>query len=226
MRMIFQDRAEAGRRLACELSAYANTPGVVVLALPRGGVPIGFEVACALDAPLDVLVVRKVGVPSNKELAMGAVAREGVVVLDQMLIERLALPPEVVERAVKQAEQELDRREAVYRDHHARADVQGRTVIVVDDGMATGSSMLAALKLLRKMGPARLVVAIPVSSATAFDLIRAEADQLVCLEEIEPFYSVGEWYQDFPQINDAEVASLLERASDLREPASTAKSRR
>jgi putative phosphoribosyl transferase len=224
--MIFQDRVEAGRRLARELSAYANTLGVVVLALPRGGVPVGFEVARALDAPLDVLVVRKVGVPSNKELAMGAVARFGVLVLDQMVIDRFGMPPEVVERAVKQAEAELDRREALYRNRHERADVRGLTVIVVDDGMATGSSMQAAVKVLRKMGPRRLIVAVPVSSTTASDVIRAEADQLVCLEEMEPFYSVGEWYQDFPQISDAEVRSLLECAAELRQPASTAKSGR
>ena len=209
----FRDRREAGQVLARELTAYAGRPDVVVLALPRGGVPVAYEVARALGAPLDVFVVRKLGVPGHEELAMGAVATGGVRVLNDQVVGALGIPPSVIEAVAAWQQQELARRERLYRGDRPPPDVRGRTVILVDDGLATGSTMRAALAALRRQQPARLVVAVPTAAPETCDELRAEADDVVCATTPEPFHSVGLWYEDFSQTTDEEVRELLERAA-------------
>src|SRR5207245_3956450 len=190
-------RADAGRRLAEKLTAYADLSDVLVLALPRGGVPVGFEVARALGAPLDVFLVRKLGVPGQEELAMGAVATGGVRVLNEQVVGALGIPPSVIEAVAAWQQQELVRRERLYRGDRPPPDVRGRTVILVDDGLATGSTMRAALAALRRQQPARLVVAVPTAAPATCDGLRAEAGDVVCATTPEPFDSVGLWYEDF-----------------------------
>ncbi len=209
----FRDRSEAGRLLAAKLTAYANRPDVLVLALPRGGVPVAYEVARALDAPLDVFLVRKLGVPGYEELAMGAVATGGVSVLNDQLVRALQIPDYVIDAVAAWEQNELARRERVYRDDRPQPDVRGRTVILVDDGLATGSTMLAAVKALRQRQPARIVVAVPTASPVTCAEMRNEADDVVCAITPEPFYSVGLWYQDFSQTTDEEVRELLARSA-------------
>ncbi len=209
----FRDRREAGRLLAAKLRAYANRPDVIVLALPRGGVPVAFEVASALGAPLDVFLVRKLGVPGYEELAMGAVATGGVRVLNDEIVRGLGIPDYVIDAVAAWEQQELTRRERVYRDDRPQPNVQGRTVILVDDGLATGATMLAAIKALRQQQPARIVVAVPTASPQACEEMRTEADDVVCAITPEPFYSVGLWYDDFSQTTDEEVRELLARST-------------
>ena len=209
----FRDRREAGQVLADRLTAYAGRPDVLVLALPRGGVPVAYEVARALGAPLDVFLVRKLGVPGQEELAMGAVATGGVRVLNEQVVGALGIPPSVIEAVAAWQQQELVRRERLYRGDRPPPDVRGRTVILVDDGLATGSTMRAALAALRRQQPARLVVAVPTAAPETCDELRAEADDVVCATTPEPFDSVGLWYEDFSQTSDAEVRELLERAA-------------
>jgi predicted phosphoribosyltransferase len=211
--MLFRDRFEAGRQLANRLSAHVDRPDVVVLALPRGGVPVAFEVAQALHAPLDVFLVRKLGVPGREELAMGAIATGGVRVLNDEVVHTLWIPDEVIERVAAQEQQELVRRERLYRDDRPPVDVHGRTVILIDDGLATGSTMRAAVFALRQQGPARIIVAVPVGAPDTCMALRAEADEVVCYRMPEPFGAVGLWYQDFAQTTDEEVRSLLKRAA-------------
>jgi putative phosphoribosyl transferase len=210
---IFLDRTDAGQQLAARLTGYANRPDVVVLALPRGGVPIAYEVARMSHAPLDVFIVRKLGVPGHEELAMGAVATGGVIVLNNDIIEALQIPRQVVDSVVERERSELHRRERLYRDDSPPPAVQGKTVILVDDGLATGASMRAAVAALRKLGPARIVVAVPVAAPTTCDEFKAEVDQIVCAVTPEPFYGVGYWYEDFVQVRDEEVRDLLKRAA-------------
>jgi erythromycin esterase-like protein/predicted phosphoribosyltransferase len=205
----FRDRREAGRLLADKLTAYAGRPDVIVLALPRGGVPVGYEVARALGAPLDVFVVRKLGVPGYEELAMGAVATGGVRVLNDQIVERLRIPDYVIDAVAAREEQELRRREILYRGGRPPPDIHGRTVILVDDGLATGSTMLAAIKALRQQQPARIVVAVPVASSDTCERLQPEADEVICAVTPEPFYAVGHWYEDFSQTTDDEVRALL-----------------
>ena len=209
----FRDRREAGQVLADTLTAYAGRPDVLVLALPRGGVPVAYEVARALGAPLDVFLVRKLGVPGHEELAMGAVATGGVRVLNDQVVGALGIPPSVIEAVAAWQQQELARRERLYRGDRLPPDVRGRTVILVDDGLATGSTMRAALAALRRQQPARLVVAVPTAAPETCDELRAEADDVVCATTPEPFHSVGLWYEDFSQTTDEEVRELLERAA-------------
>ena len=209
----FRDRREAGQVLADTLTAYAGRPDVLVLALPRGGVPVAYEVARALGAPLDVFLVRKLGVPGHEELAMGAVATGGVRVLNDQVVGALGIPPSVIEAVAAWQQQELARRERLYRGDRPPPDVRGRTVILVDDGLATGSTMRAALAALRRQQPARLVVAVPTAAPETCDELRAEADDVVCATTPEPFDSVGLWYEDFSQTTDEEVRELLERAA-------------
>jgi len=209
----FRDRREAGQVLADRLTAYAGRPDVLVLALPRGGVPVAYEVARALGAPLDVFLVRKLGVPGQEELAMGAVATGGVRVLNEQVVGALGIPPSVIEAVAAWQQQELARRERLYRGDRPPPDVRGRTVILVDDGLATGSTMRAALAALRRQQPARLVVAVPTAAPETCDELRAEADDVVCATTPEPFDSVGLWYEDFSQTTDEEVRELLERAA-------------
>jgi len=209
----FRDRREAGRVLAQELAAYARRPDVVVLALPRGGVPVAYEVARALGAPLDVFLVRKLGVPGHEELAMGAVATGGVRVLNDQVVRALGIPPDVIDMVAAWEQQELARRERLYRGDRPPPDVKGRTVILVDDGLATGATMRAALAALRQQQPARRVVAVPTAAAQTCDALRTEADDVVCATTPEPFDAVGFWYEDFSQTTDDEVRELLARAA-------------
>jgi putative phosphoribosyl transferase len=218
--MYFRDRREAGRQLARHLAAYANRPDVLVLALPRGGVPVACEVARALDAPLEVFLVRKLGLPGHEELAMGAVASGGVRVLNRDVVEALRIPPEIIDAVVNRELQELERREREYRGDRPLPDVRGKTVILVDDGLATGSTMRAAAEALRQQGPARLVVAVPAGSPQTCDEFRDEVDEIVCAITPEPFYAVGLWYDDFSQTTDDEVRELL-AAAQQQQPAHT-----
>ncbi len=208
----FRGRSEAGRELAGLLSAYAGRDDVIVLGLPRGGVPVAFEVAQALAAPLDVFLVRKLGVPGHEELALGAIASGGVRIVNRELLDSLALPPGWIEAIEAKELRELERRERAYRGDRPPPDATARTVIVVDDGLATGSTMLAALTALRQDDPARLVVAVPVGDPQVCDALRAVADEVVCLLTPRRLHAVGIWYEDFSQTTDDEVRSLLERA--------------
>jgi predicted phosphoribosyltransferase len=217
----FRDRAEAGRRLAAKLVDYAGRPDVLVLALPRGGVPVGFEVAQALEAPLDIFVVRKLGVPGHEELAMGAIASGGTCVLNNDVIAALKPPFHVIQEVAARERQELERRERAYRGDRPPLEVRGRTVILVDDGLATGSTMRAVVAALRRLEPARLIVAVPTAAPSTCVEIGEVADGCICAITPEPFYAVGIWYEDFPQTTDEEVCDLLERAS-LRAMAITA----
>jgi putative phosphoribosyl transferase len=217
--MVLKDRFEAGRLLASKLQEFANRDDVVVLALPRGGVPVGYEVAKALHAPLDVFVVRKLGVPGQEELAMGALASGGIVVLNRNIIEALGIPQEMIDAAVAREQQELERREREYRDGRPPIDVQGCTVILVDDGLATGSSMRVAATALRKKLHARIVVAVPVAAPSTCAEFENEADKVICAETPEPFWAVGVWYRDFSPTSDDEVRELLRRAAaELQSP--------
>jgi putative phosphoribosyl transferase len=213
--VIFRDRRDAGRVLASHLQRYAGRPDVVVLALPRGGVPVAFEVAQALGAPLDVFVVRKLGVPGHEEVALGAIASGGVRVLTDDLIRRLGISTEALEGLVAREEAELRRRETAYRGSRPRVPIAGRTVILVDDGLATGASMKAAVAALRRERPAHIVVAVPVAAAEACDEFRQDVEDVVCAATPEPFMAVGAWYEDFSQTSDTEVRRLLEEAVAL-----------
>jgi putative phosphoribosyl transferase len=213
MNRLFRNRKEAGQILAGMLEAYAHQPDVLVLALPRGGVPVAYEVAKALAAPLDVFLVRKLGVPGHEELAMGAIASGGVRVLNHEVVEYLGIPPGVIEAAAEVEQRELNRREQAYRGSRPPATVRGRIVILVDDGLATGSTMRAAVTALRSQEPAKLVVAVPVSAPSTCAEFKAEVDQIICASTPEPFYGVGQWYEDFSQTSDDEVRSLLEQAA-------------
>jgi predicted phosphoribosyltransferase len=210
--MRFRDRTEAGRVLAGHLTHYANRPDVLVLALPRGGVPVAFEVARELGAPLDVFLVRKLGVPGHEELAMGALATGGVRVLNQDVLGHVPVPLEAIESVTEAEAVELSRREREYRDDRPPVDVRGKTVILVDDGLATGSSMRAAVAALRQMGPDKIVVAVPVAAAETCAEFSREVDEVVCARTPEPFRAVGWWYEDFGQTSDEEVRDLLAAA--------------
>jgi putative phosphoribosyl transferase len=208
----YRNRIEAGRVLAQQLRRYANRDDVIVLALPRGGVPVAFEVARELHAPLDVFVVRKLGVPGHEELAMGAIASGGVLVIEPSVVEDLSIPMEVVLDVAAREEQERLRREREYRGDRPAPDVRGRTVILVDDGLATGSTMRAAVAALKKLQPAKIVVAVPVAVRSTCEELAEEVDEVVCARTPEPFYAVGEWYAEFSQTTDEEVRELLARA--------------
>jgi predicted phosphoribosyltransferase len=213
MPAVFRDRRDAGRRLAAELSDYADQSDVLVLALPRGGVPVAYEVARALHAPLDVFMVRKLGVPGYEELAMGAIATGGLRVLDQELLRMLDIPRDVIEHVTAIETSELERRERQYRGDRPPPDVRGRTVILIDDGLATGSTMRAAIAALKKEGSKRIVVAVPVAPPETCEALRAQVDDVVCAVTPEPFRAVGLWYGDFSQTTDEEVRDLLARAA-------------
>lgn len=219
--MRYQDRADAGRQLAEKLTAYAREPNVLVLGLPRGGVPVAFEVAKALRAPLDIFLVRKLGVPGHEELAMGAIASGGIRVLNTVVVDQLGLSEETIDAVAADELRELERRERTYRGGRSAPEVGGRTVILVDDGLATGSTMRAAVAALRRQKPARVVVAVPVGSQEACDDLQSEADETICAHAPRPFRAVGLWYDDFSQTTDEEVTQLLEQAMASRgEPAS------
>jgi predicted phosphoribosyltransferase len=221
--MVFRDRSEAGRYLAQELTAYAGRNDVIVLGLPRGGVPVAYEVARALEAPLDVLVVRKLGLPQQPELAMGAVAGGGAIVLDEDLVSALRLPASQVDAVVSRERAEVERREREYRGDRPAPAVHGRIVLLVDDGLATGSTLRAAVQALRRRAPARIVVAVPVGASDSCRSLEADADEVVCAWTPQPFQAVGLWYEDFAQTSDDEVRDLIARAAAQRTaPASAA----
>lgn len=212
--MIFRSRRHAGIELSERLDAYADRNDVLVLALPRGGVPVGFEVARSLRAPLDVLVIRKLGMPGHEELAIGAIAADGVRVINEELLERAGIGAAVVESVVARERLELDRRENAYRAGRPRPQIAEKIVIVVDDGLATGATMRAAVAVLRNLAPERVVVAVPVAVESACEALRAEADEVICARTPQPFHGVGQWYADFTQVDDEQVRDLLARASE------------
>jgi len=209
----FRNRVEAGRALAKALQRYADRSDVVVLGLPRGGVVVAFEVAQALHVHLDVMVVCKLGVPGQEELALGAVAAGGVRILDQQLIEGLGIASETIERLTARRRTEVDQRESLYRGECPRADVSGKVAILVDDGIATGSTARAAILALRQSHPARVIMATPVAPAAAYGELSKEADEVVCLAQPELFFAVGQFYWDFSQTSDEQVRELLHRAA-------------
>jgi len=208
----FRDRTEAGQLLAAQLTAYANRPDVLILALPRGGVPVAFEVARALHVSLDVLIVRKLGVPGYKELAMGAIASGGVRVLNGQVVSMLGIPKQVIDKIAAHEQREVERRERLYRGNRPLAEVRGRTIILVDDGMATGATMHAAVADVRQRQPARLIIAVPVAAVATCEEFASEVDELVCISQPEAFFAVGIWYEHFSQTTDEEVRHLLAQA--------------
>ena len=209
----FSDRREAGERLADRLRHYANRPDVIVFALPRGGVPVGFEVADALRAPLDVFVVRKLGLPGHEEFGIGAIASGGVRVVDDSVLRAYGVDEETLNRITERERRELERRERLYRDDRPFPSAADRVVILVDDGLATGSTMRAAVSALRAESPREIVVAVPVGAPETCAAMAKLADEVECLATPEPFYAVGLWYEDFEQTDDDEVHELLERAA-------------
>jgi putative phosphoribosyl transferase len=209
----FRDRQDAGIQLAAKLSGYAGDPKAVVLGLPRGGVPVAYEVARALSAPLDIFVVRKLGVPGHRELAMGAIASGGVRVLNREVMDALHISATIVNAVAVQEQPEVERQQRAYRGDVPFPDLAGRTVIVVDDGLATGSTMRAAVRALRQIHPARIVVAAPVAAADTCRSLATEADEVVCVNVPQAFHAVSVWYEVFSQTSDDEVRSLLEAAA-------------
>ncbi len=210
----FRDRRAAGKILAAKLSAYANQPNVLVLALPRGGVPVAFEVAKVLHAPLDVTIVRKLGVPGQEELAMGAIATGGVRILNDDVLQFLNIPEELIDKIATHEQHELERRERLFRGDRPLYSIFGRTVILVDDGIATGATMHAAVAALKQLGPASIIIAVPTAAPSTCDEFANEVDEIVCLIRPEPFIAVGYWYRQFSQTSDEEVRSLLEKANN------------
>lgn len=208
----FHDRIQAGRLLAAELTAYTNRADVLVLGLPRGGVPVAFEVARALQVPLDVFIVRKLGVPGEEELAMGALASGGICVLNDEIVRRLALPQEMIEEEINREQREVERRERLYRGKRSAPDLRGRTVILVDDGMATGATMRAAVAAVRHQQPAALILAVPVAATSTCKEFEQQGEQVICLLRAKAFWAVGFWYESFEQITDEEVRDLLTQA--------------
>jgi predicted phosphoribosyltransferase len=212
MKMQFEDRTEAGQRLAEELLAYADRTDVLVLALPRGGVPVAFEVAQRLHAPMDVFVVRKLGVPGHEELAMGALAAGGARILNRDVLDQLYISEQVLNLITIRERRELERRERAYRGERPPLQIEGRAVILIDDGIATGSTMHAAVAALRELKPARIIVAVPAAAPMIHQEFEKEADEFVAVMTPWPFHGVGEWYKDFSQTSDEEVRALLDRA--------------
>ena len=215
--MRFHDRADAGRQLAASLTEYANRSDVIVLGLPRGGVPVAYEVAVALTQPLDVFLVRKLGVPGHPELAMGAIAAGGIEILSEDLIQDLRIPHALVQQVAVRERLELERRDRVFRGDRPPPMIRDRTVILVDDGLATGSTMQAAIVALRQQKPAQIVVAVPVGAPDTCRRLSRMADRVVCLSMPEPFNAVGQWYDEFTQTSDEEVAHLIAAATRSRE---------
>lgn len=213
MPLVFQNRAQAGQMLAAKLALFADRNDVIVLALPRGGVPIGYEVAQALHAPLDVFVVRKLGVPGQEELAMGAIASGGAIVVNEDVVRFLQIDQPVIECVAEHEFKELERREREYRGDRPKPDVHNRTVILVDDGLATGSTMRAAVRALRNFEPARIIVATPTASRRTRDELRREVSDCVCVDTPDPFYAVGQYYDDFSQVTDDQVREFLDSSA-------------
>ena len=211
--MIFRDRTEAGQILASKLTKYVNQVDTVILALPRGGVPVAYEIGKELGLPIDVFVVRKLGVPGHEELAMGAIASGGVRHINRDVVDQLRIESETIDVASRREQKEIERRERLYRGQRPPVDVRNKTVILVDDGLATGSTMRAAIAALRQHRPARIVVAVPTAAPQTCSEIADEVDEIICAATPETFYAVGQWYQEFSQTTDDEVRELLARAS-------------
>jgi putative phosphoribosyl transferase len=211
--MIFRDRTEAGDVLAGHLRHYAGRDDVLILALPRGGVPVAYEVADRLHVPLDVVLVQKLGTPGQEELAMGALASGGVRVLNQHVVQELGISQQQIEEAAAEEQQELERRERAYRGNRPPLKVKGKTVVLIDDGLATGSSMRAAISALRQMDPLKIVVAVPVASQATCEELGKVADEVICAAMPVPFLAVGQWYHEFSQTTDEEVRELLDRSA-------------
>lgn len=209
METLFDNRTDAGRRLAQALGAYAGRSDLIVLALPRGGVPVAYEVARALNAPLDLLIVRKLGTPGNPELAMGAIASGGASVLNPDVVSIYRISDETIERVAANERQELTRRERLYRGDRPYPEMENRCILVVDDGIATGATMRAGLAALRRLKPARIVVAVPLAPSDTVERLRSEVDEVVCLTTPEPFFAVGQGYRDFSQTTDDQVREIL-----------------
>lgn len=210
----FRDRTEAGQLLASRLAAYAHRADVLVLALPRGGVPVAFEVARALPAPLDVLIVRKLGVPGHSELALGAIASGGTRVLNEEVVRSLGIPESIISQVTAREQHEMEQRERLYREERPAYVIRGRTTILIDDGIATGATMRAAVSAIRQQQPARVVIAIPVAAPATCEELAALVDELVCVSKPEAFLAVGLWYEHFTQTTDEEVRDLLARAAE------------
>ena len=210
---LFTDRRDAGRKLAKKLAAYANRSDVLVLALPRGGVPVAYEVALALHAPLDIFIVRKLGLPGHEELAMGAIATGGALVINQDVVRTFNVPQGLIEAVAKKELKELERRERVFRGDRPMREIRGKTVVLIDDGLATGASMHAAILGIRSKQPARIVAAVPTAALETCEAFKQKVDEMICAMTPEPFYGVSRWYEDFSQTSDEEVQSLLEEAS-------------
>lgn len=210
----FRDRADAGRQLATHLGDYAGRPDVLVLGLARGGVPVAFEVARALDAPLDVFLVRKLGVPGREELAMGAIASGGARVLNDEVVRSLEVPEETIASVAAEEQRELERRERLYRDGGGPSPVAGKTAILIDDGLATGASMRAAALALREQGAGEVIVAVPVAPPETCAAFEREVDRTVCVHTPERFHAVGAWYEDFSEVSDEQVRELLRRTAE------------
>jgi predicted phosphoribosyltransferase len=212
----FNDRTDAGRRLAKRLSEYANRPDVLILALPRGGVPVAFEVAKALNVKMDVFIVRKLGVPGNEELAMGAIASDNIRVLNEDIVRSFQIPQKVINEVAANELRELERRERLYRGNRPKPNISGSTVILVDDGLATGATMRAAAAAVKTKNPDQVVIAVPVAAPDTCSDFRNEVDKIICFATPEPFYGVGAWYEDFSQTTDKEVCDLLDRAAKIK----------
>jgi predicted phosphoribosyltransferase len=210
--MLFRDRTDAGRILASQLEHYKGRSDALILALPRGGVPVAYEVGRALGIPVDVFIVRKLGVPGHEELAMGAIASGGGFFVNRDVVDQLGIPDETIRMAAERERKELVRRERLYRGDRSLPELAGRVVILVDDGLATGSSMRAAIRAVKLSNPARTVVAVPTAAPETRNLIAKEVDEMICVSTPEPFYSVGQWYSRFEQISDDEVRDLLRAA--------------
>jgi putative phosphoribosyl transferase len=211
--MIFEDRRDAGRKLAAKLSEYEGRENVLILALPRGGVPVAFEAARRLSQPLDIFLVRKLGVPGREELAMGAIASGGVRVLNkEEVIDPLRIPDAVIDAVAEKERKELERRAEAYRNGRPEPVIEGKTIILIDDGLATGATMRAAAYAIKQQKPAKVVIAVPVSSPETCEEFEREVSEIVCAATPEPFYGVGKWYRDFSQTTDAEVRELLEKS--------------
>lgn len=212
---LFKDRVDAGRKLATELSKYANRSDVLILALPRGGVPVAFEVAKELNVKMDVFIVRKLGVPGNEELAMGAIASDNIRVLNEDVVRSFQIPERVIDMVAENELRELERRERTYRGDRPNPEIHGSTVILIDDGLATGATMRAAAAALKTKNPAKIVVAVPTAAPDTCEFFGREVDEVICVSTPEPFYGVGAWYEDFSQTTDKEVCELLDKARTL-----------
>lgn len=213
--VVFKDRTDAGKRLAEELAEYSGHKDVILLALPRGGVPVAFEVAKALGLELDVFIVRKLGVPGYEELAMGAISSGGTKVMNMGVVQSLQITGAAIDSVVAAERKELERREELYRKGKPKLDVTGKTAILIDDGLATGATMKAAVQALRMQDPKEIIVAVPTASREACEEFAADVDKTVCLTTPEPFYGVGAWYEDFSQTSDKEVCDLLKKTEDM-----------